>query len=71
LKVGDGESAGSQLRFVINNITLSEGNARQLFEQLQPVSRRAAASAGDIRAGIGEDYATLNVIKMFAGTGKF
>jgi hypothetical protein len=55
---------------VINNITLSEWNVRELIEQLQSASRRAAPSNGDIRAGIGEDYdATLNVIKMFAGTG--
>jgi hypothetical protein len=55
---------------VINDITLSEWNACQLIEQLQPVSRRPAAFNGDIHAGIGENYdATLNVIKMFAGTG--
>jgi hypothetical protein len=57
---------------VINNITLSEWNARELIDQLQPVSGRAAVLQWRYPRGIGEDYdATLTVIKMFAGTGEF
>jgi hypothetical protein len=55
---------------VINNITLSEWNARELIKQLPSVSRCAAAFQWRYPRGIGEDYdAMLTVIKMFAGTG--